>query len=114
MAEAIEEVVKIGRKKFPGYIKTSKSDEDFLYGVLLEWAQYPVNEAVASIQDARREGWLEDPYLRKDGFDTEMNFGDTTPPSVTLIKLDEGKWVVPGMDFEDLDEFAESVEGNLE
>ena len=114
MAEAIEEVVKIGRKKFPGYIKTSKSDEDFLYGVLLEWAQYPVNEAVASIQDARREGWLEDPYLRKDGFDTEMNFGDTTLPSVTLIKLDEGKWVVPGMDFEDLDEFAESVEGNLE
>ncbi len=114
MAEAVKEDVKIGRKKFPGYIETRKSDEDFLYSVLLEWAQFEVNEAVELLQDARREGWLEDKYLRKVGFDTEKNiYSDIIPESVTLIKYDVGKWVVVDMSFEEMEEFAEGCEGNL-
>lgn len=112
--EVVKEVVVIEGKQFPGYIKTSKSDKDFLWAVLYQWAQYPVNEATALMQDAEKEGWLDDKYLRKWGFDTEMNFGNVLSPSVALIKLDEGKWVENFMSFEELEEFAESLDKNLE
>lgn len=114
MAQVIREKNVVNDLFYPAYIKTSKSDKDFLWGVLYEWAQYPTNEATALMQDAEKEGYLEDKYLRSEGFYTEMNFGEITPPSITLIKFDEGKWVIPDMNFEELEEFAESIEGNLE
>lgn len=114
MAKVVKEAVKIGRKKFPCYIETSQMDINFLSDVLHEWAGYDAVDTAILIREAIHNGELEDVSLRKRGYELEENRDEGTPPSITLIKLDEGKWVVSGMNYEETEEFAESIEGNVD
>lgn len=114
VVEAVEYQVVVKNIVYSGYIKTSLDDIDFLQGILLEWAQFPQNEVEALLSNLSDSDMLTDKYLRDSGFCTEDNSGSIDAVSVNLIKFGDGKWVVDDMSFEDLEEFAESVYGNLE
>lgn len=107
MAKVVEEVVKIGGYEYPGYVQTSQDDVSFLRQVLLVWSQISKSEVDQILPEGYGGG---DAVYRTDGFLVT----DTMSNKINLIKIGEGQWVVVGMNYEELVEFAGGCEGNLE
>ena len=106
MVEAVEEVVAIGSNEYPGYIQTLLDDVSFLRSVMLQWAQFSKEEVDLILPE---DSTGNDAVYRTGGFLVEDDGG-----TVNFIKIGDGQWVIAGMEFQELESFAEDCEGNLE
>lgn len=105
MAKAVKDTVKIGEMGFPGYIQTSRDDILFLKDVMLRWAKLPIDDMEKRLRDAVAWNLLCDRVFRTGGFlvsNDEM--------TIILIKIDVGRWVVVGMNFEEMESLVKSIE----
>ncbi len=97
-----------------GKIVTDLEAVEFFSLILKEWADYPpelVETIVGSIED-----WeLEDFWLRTDGYlIADNSHYKNDPDTVNLIKVGEGEWIVLDYTNEEMEEFVDSIQGNLD
>lgn len=92
-----------------GMIVTDLDDIDFFELVTRKWAKYPENEADALINGI--EGWeIEEEMLRSEGFDILECLYSIEGEMLTLIKIDEGKWVVIDYSVDQVEELVGMLE----
>ena len=102
-----------GDKGKKGRIVTDLDTIEFFSLVMKEWAQYDEYEIEVLI--GATEDWeIEEKTLMEDGFDILENMKFVQGEMITLKKVGHGEWIISGYSDEDMDEFVDSIQDNLD
>lgn len=114
VAVCVDRNVKVNGKFYSKYIQTNLDDVDFLISVLQEWAQYPQHDLDILIESELLGDRLTDNYLTLYGFELNEISYALVGENVKLTKFGVGMWVADNLSSKELDEFAESIKGNID
>lgn len=92
-----------------GLIVTDLEDDEFIELIWSEWAGYDEGE-IEALWESMLDFELSEENLRKKGFTISENVYFVQPRCITLLKVEDGKWIIEGADGLEMEEFVEEID----